>query len=406
VAKFHPEITTLLSATEYLTRAYGTAAAMWTYGGGQATQVGLMNEVVIPDLLDDLHSAGMTNQESNLRGLWETKVAYYVGGNADLFASEYAFDSTGFESQQAYAKYAMGHAGSDSAMGSTNVPVFLQKAQQYMNTEITANVFDRGWLETSYYYYGSDYRGDAGDDYIVTYMSQMGGWGLLDYAFYYATNATDYLRLGVGSYLNGWSTMNTGTPASNYGFWYPGAAYDGGCGGGYEPSPYNTTWLGGQQMHRGPWYYSAEQNLGFCGAMRMAATALADDPIFGRIAHLGTLQEVTNSNQVVPLDGVRRRFHALLNSSTLHMVLDNDRFAASEPIVCTDDQSFTGFQMESEVTSGHSAILHFTPSIAGTYTISNNHGVVTALTLAAGQEAVINLPIDANAIGQPFTITR
>jgi hypothetical protein len=47
VAKYHPEITTLLSATEYFTRAYGTAVAMWTYGGGQATQVGLMNETVL-----------------------------------------------------------------------------------------------------------------------------------------------------------------------------------------------------------------------------------------------------------------------------------------------------------------------------------------------------------------------
>ena len=47
-------------------------------------------------------------------------------------------------------------------------------------TQITANIFDRGWLETAYYYYGSDYRGDMGDDYVVTYMAQEGGWGLLD----------------------------------------------------------------------------------------------------------------------------------------------------------------------------------------------------------------------------------
>ena len=159
-------------------------------------------------------------------------------------------------------------------------------------------------------------------------------------------------------------------------------------------------------MHRGPWYYSAEENLGFCGAMRMAATVLADDGIFGRIAYLGTWQSVTNSSQVVPLDGVRRRFHAMLSTSTLHLVLDNDRFAVNQPIVCTDDQSFTGFQMESEVTSAHTATLHFTPSVAGTYTVSNNHGLVTTLVLAAGQEAVVGLPIDASAVAQPFTITR
>ena len=104
VAKYHPEITTALTANTYLQRAWGTAMAMWSYGGGQATHVGLMNEVVMPDLIDDLVAEGMTSQAASLRTNWETKVNYYVTGNADLFASEYAFDSTGFESQQAYAR--------------------------------------------------------------------------------------------------------------------------------------------------------------------------------------------------------------------------------------------------------------------------------------------------------------
>ena len=185
-----------------------------------------------------------------------------------------------------------------------------------------------------------------GDDYIVTYMAQEGGWGLLDFALNIATNATDYLRLGYGSYLNGWSTMNSGTPASNYGFWYPGAANDGGCGGGFEPSPYNYTWLGGQPMHRGAWYYSAEENLGYCGAIRSAATILADDPIFGRFCYGGTWQQGGGTNQVVPLDGVRKRFHAMLSNSKLHLVLNGDHFAAGQVIALTDDLSQISFQVE------------------------------------------------------------
>jgi hypothetical protein len=67
VAKYHPEVTTVLSAQEYLTRAHGTAMAMFSYGGGQATQIGLMNEVVIPDVIDALQAEGMTNQAATLR---------------------------------------------------------------------------------------------------------------------------------------------------------------------------------------------------------------------------------------------------------------------------------------------------------------------------------------------------
>ena len=70
----------------------------------------------------------MTNQAASLRANWEQKVNYYVTGQADLFASEYAFDATGFESQEAYAKYAVQHAGSSLPMGSTNVPLFLRQA--------------------------------------------------------------------------------------------------------------------------------------------------------------------------------------------------------------------------------------------------------------------------------------
>lgn len=404
VAKYHPEITTALSADTYLQRTWGTAMAMWSYGGSQATQVGLMNEVVIPDLINDLQAEGMTSQASSLQADWEAKVSYYVGGNADLFASEYAFDATGFESQEAYAKYASQHAGSDPAMGSTNLTLFLADLQKYQVNQITANVFDRGWLETAYYYYGSDYRGDMGDDFVVTYMAQMGGWGLLDYALNYATNFTDYLRLGYASYLCGWSTMNTGTLDSNYGFWYPGATNDGGCGGGFEPSPYNYTWLGGQPMHRGPWYYSAEENLGFCGAIRSGATILADDPIFGRFCYGGAWTNASNGIQITPLDGVRRRFHAMFNTGNLHLVLNNDRFAAAQPVVLQPDLSQVSFQIESENSAAHLVTLYFTASTSGTYSVMDSQGVFTTLHLQSGQEATVDLPMAAGVSPQLFGI--
>jgi hypothetical protein len=404
VAKYHPEITTLLAADDYLQRAWGTAMAMWSYGGSQATQVGLMNEVVIPDLINALVAEGMTSQAASLRSNWETKVAYYVNGNADLFASEYAFDSTGFESQEAYAKYALLNAGSDAAMGSGNPAAFLQKVQQYANTQITANMFDRGWLETAYYYYGSDYRGDMGNDYVLSYMSQMGGWGLLDYAYTFSTNATDYLRLGYAGILSAWATMNTGTVASNYGFWYPGAAYDGGCGGGFEPLPYNSTWLGGQPMHRGDWYYSAEENLGFCGAIRAAATILADDPIFGRFCYGGTWQQTTNI-QVIPLDGVRRRFHAMFNTGNLHLVIDTDRFASGQPIVTVPDLSQSAFTLETGDLASHTARLHLTASTGGTYRISSSTST-NQVNVTAGAESLIDLPIPASTTTIPFMISR
>lgn len=400
VAKYNPQITTAWAATNYLEAAWGTALALYTVASAGPSTPGLMSEVVFPDLLDALKTEGMTNEEAQLRPYWEAKVAFYATGNPNLFGSEYGFDSTGFEATQAFASYAITHAGSDATMGSANPALFLQQAKDFMYTEVTANTFDRGFLETSYYHYGSDFRAGGSDNYCLSYMTQMGGWGLLDYALNYATNFPDYLRLGYGSFLAGWGIMNTGTAASDYGFWYHGTNNDGACGGGYEPQAYFDTWLG-QPTHRGPWYYSSEQNLGFCGAVREAATIVADDPIFGRFCFGGAFQTNATNMEIVPLDGIRRRFHTLLTNGVIHLALQNDRFAANMPIAVQNDLSQISFQIESDNPAAHSATLLFTPPLSGAYSV--NGGNPTNLT--AGQQATLTLSLPGGSTPQAFVIS-
>ena len=405
VAKYHPEIQTALPASEYLQRAWGTAMALFNNnfaGGGQAYNTGLMNELVMIDIINELQATGQTTEAASLLALWQQKVDYFATGNANLFGSEYSFDSTGFESQEAFAKYAVRNP---AQFDPANPSVFLQQAQQFMTTQITANMFDRGWLETAYYHYGSDFRGGGSDSYVLSYMSQMGGWGLLDYALYFGTNSPDFLRLGYASYLSAWATMNTGTAASNYGFWYPGAANDGDCGGGFEPSPYNTTWLG-QPQPRGDWYYSAEENLGFCGALRGGASILADDPIFGRFCYGGLFTNAADGIEITPLDGVRRQFHAVLTNGVIHMVLQNDRFSSAQPIVLHSDLSQVSFSIESENTAAHNVGLLLTVPTTGSYTFSGANGVVNTLILQAGLQTNVALPMLSAPSPQLFVIAR
>jgi hypothetical protein len=199
--------------------------------------------------------------------------------------------------------------------------------------------------------------------------------------------------------------MNSGTPESNYGFWYPGAANDGACGGGFEPLPYNTTWLG-QPMHRGTWYYSAEENLGFCGAVRAAATILADDPLFGRFCYGGTWQQTSTNIQVTLLDGVRKRFHGMLNSGQGHLIVDTDRFVTSGGISLKQDFSAINFTIETDNSAAHTSRLHLTLSIPGTYTITTDEGTIATLNTQAGQESIADLPMPAAAGSKTFMIAR
>ncbi len=226
-----------MTANEYLQRAYGTALALFTVPkeieNWDACETGLYNELVIADLIEELQNSGMNAEAERLRLHWERKVLFFVNDRPDLFQSEYPFDSTGFEATHALAKYAIRHA--DAPGAEKQLGVAPQKAKEFMEKQMAANIFCRGWPETAYYLLGSDYRAGAGNSYTLSYMSQMGGWAVLDYALYHARNPDPYLRLGYASFLSSWALMNSGTPESNYGYWYPGKENDGGAGADSNP---------------------------------------------------------------------------------------------------------------------------------------------------------------------------
>jgi hypothetical protein len=139
--------------------------------------------------------------------------------------------------------------------------------------------------------------------------------------------------------------MNTGTPESNYGYWYPGPENDGGAGSAYVPQAYGSNWFGKQQP-RGAWQYSGEIDLGFSGALRSAAVIVADDPIFGRIAYGGELRKVPGRTEVIPEDGVGRRLHILDGRHRVHVILTRDGFAQGEPLRFDDDLGEIRFTIE------------------------------------------------------------
>ncbi len=328
VARDHPAIPTRHAARDYLTRAWGTAMAMFTVPmavtGWSAHETGFYNECMIPDLIADLRVAKMAAEADALAVHWARKVRRFVGDAVDLFGSEYPFDSTGFESTQALARCAI---DDPVAMGVTPAA-----AQAFAARQIAANLFCRGWLEPAYYYLGSDYRGPAGDSYTLTYMAQMGGWAIIDHALNDATDPFPLLRLGYASQLSAWALLNAGPADAGHGYWYPGEANDGAAGGGFEPAASGMTWL--DQPHgRGSWYYSCEIDLGYCGAVRAATTIMADDPVFGRICYGGRWEPRGTGIAVTPADGVRRRLHLRLDDVTLDLRLIDARFATGRAIM-------------------------------------------------------------------------
>jgi hypothetical protein len=402
IARFYPDRVKHLDAPTYLERAYRTAVAYWTVPLAiekwSADAVGTMNEAFIPELIEALDKAGKREWASTLRGYWEGKVDRFVNRTPNLYGSEFAFDSTGFESTGAFARYAMTHALPPGAPLPPAVPegefrrrVTHDAALKFMNFQLLLNMSDRGWLETTYYQLGSDYRGNL--TYLLSYMSQMGGWSIVDYALHFAKDPTDYLRLGYASSLSSWALVNSGTAESGYGYWFPGKNNDGATGGGFMPDPIGRAWIG-KEMPRGAWHYSAEEDVGYTGALRIHATIVARDPIFGELAYGGVLTRSGSSVQVVPRDGLRVRFHVIRDDQRLHMRLDHDGFAKEHSVTVTDDLSRVQFTVENRTGGAHSTALTIAGLPAGTYRLTA--GGRAAATLQGGAaEQELALPMSA-----------
>jgi hypothetical protein len=395
IAKDYPRMVHYLDASGYLERAYGTAIAFFTVPmeivKWSAYETGTYNELVIPDLIQALENAGRKEQADKLRAHWEAKAEFFINKQPDLFQSEYPFDSTGFESTHALAKYAVNRL-QDPDAAEFRKAVKPSDADAFLEEQMRLNVADRG-MEPAYYWQGSDYRGSGNAEYTLSYMSQMGGWAVEDYALNFAHDPIPSLRLGYASYLSSWALLNSGTPQSNYGYWYPGKQNDGGAGGGFEPRPWGHAWLGNKAMGHGSWWYDGEIDLGFSGALRTAATVVSDDPIFGWYAYGGELKKSGSSIEVVPKDGLRDRFDVVHGDSRFQMRLDRDGFAQGDTVAFSEQLDRVSFHLENRSHDQHETTLTLVGLRAGTYELQLNKKHFASFVMRDHEEKDVKVPI-------------
>lgn len=427
IAKWHPGLTSYLDAGGYLQRAFGTAKAYFTVqgtidfprGGYEywAYTLGIYNELLIVDLIDALRDEGRPEDAEWLRKEWEKKVKYFVYDDPYPFDSEYPFDTTAFESSHAIAKYGLERPmepdeklwyHKTKGVWYSHPEVRREHFQEFMEKQIQANIALRGWLEPAFYLLGSDYRGGNSSRYQLSYMSQLGGWAIVDYALYHAHDPTPYLQLGYASYLSSWALMNTGRPETNYGYWFPGKENDGASGWAFLPEKYGPMWIRKEQG-RGAWLYDGEIDLGYGGALRTAATIVTDDPLFGLFAYGGLLSETAEGIRVVPRDGLRKRLHLVWNKRRLHVILDQDGFAAEKPVIVDTDLSRLRFTLENRTGDAHATTLRIAGLAPGRYDLWLDGQRALAIvargdewaTVTFGLSAAETLQVEIQPAGSP-----
>jgi hypothetical protein len=130
------------------------------------------------------------------------------------------------------------------------------------------------------------------------------------------------------------------------------------------PAKAGSAWMGssypgGVTVPRGPWRYDGEIDLGYGGALRMAATVVTRDPVFGWTAYGGRLDEARGEVAVEPRDGVRRRLAVVVPSPDaagprrLKIELERDGFAAGRLLTIDKSLRRIRFILENRTADAH-----------------------------------------------------
>jgi hypothetical protein len=400
IAKLYPQRVHYLDAAGYLERAYQTALAYfrvpyqiqmgapWAFRGWTdwAYTQGAFHEVFIPDVIEALETEHRLTEANALREEWNRKVMYFLYDAPYPYGSEMWFDTTAFESTQAIAQYAAVHGiKTDSGLwrDKNNGKLYAHPhvsqvdIMRFMDREIQGNMAARGTLETNYYQLGSDIRQAGSSNYLLSYMTQMGGWAILDYGvrFAHGSERDDALRLGYASYLAGWALVNSGTPESGYGYWFHGADDDGAAGWGFNPAKYGKTWIPGDQLQaRGLWLYDGEIDSGFSGALRAARTIVVDDPVFGLIAYGGEVQKRGNVVEVELRDGLEQRLDLLQFARPISIQLDSGGFLGPQQLAQTGRRVQLRLQIQSRDESSTLTTVRLSGLPAGEFSIGVGDG--------------------------------
>jgi hypothetical protein len=129
----------------------------------------------------------------------------------------------------------------------------------------------------------------------------------------------------------------------------------------------NRAWMGssvpgGVTVPRGPWHYDGEIDLGFGGALRMAATIVTNDPTFGWVAYGGVVTDSGKRLLINPRDGVRRRLAIVTQDralpfadslARLKVELERDGFAATGDMAIDKSLETITFALENRTGDAH-----------------------------------------------------
>ena len=282
-------LTRYLKPEEYLYRAYRTLKTMFTFpmwsDGGK--KWGLMGESGTPKLIASLRKEGMLTEADEIEKYWQAKIDYF-DSTAYPFGSEITYDATAYE-----AAHALGVYGTR-----------LDLIEKTYHANRMTRSHQPVWFQ-----YGSDNRWMGDSHYRLSYMSQLAGWALLDYALNYAENPTEIMPIAYGSYLSSYANYVSEGPSAGASRWV------------FYPDSGITGWAA----------HDGEIGIGIYGALITAASVIDTDPVFGLIGYGCEVKDEGKYYAIFPKDGIRQRVYSI--NLKIQLTLGRDAFASQPEAV-------------------------------------------------------------------------
>ena len=147
---------------------------------------------------------------------------------------------------------------------------------------------------------------------------------------------------------------------------------------------------------------------------KMAATIVTRDPVFGWTAYGGTKTERGGALEVIPQDGLRRRFGVVVPDPALpfsedlrrfRIELERDGFAAGVPVRMDKDLARIGFVIENRTGSGHRSGVKLSFPVPSKYEL-RQEGKAVALVPTGDWDYPWRAEVDVPAGGTEIELVR
>lgn len=245
----------------YLERAARTALAYFEYGKclNAAIEQGNIGDCALPLILDALEAEGMTGLRRDLDRAMEPKIRHMTEHERP-FASEYTFDTTGYEG------------------------VYWIRSMKGDGSSVLSTIMGTRGKQPFWYHYGGDVRWGWGnskltspDEICFNYMCGLNARVLL-HAWLNVSPDPWWLKLGFAGSVAPWALVDADGTAHDFCGWEPGrVAFDA---------------------------WSSEMGLGLAATLFSLTSVVTVDPLLGYGCRVKREHDLLH---IEPCDGVRRR---------------------------------------------------------------------------------------------------